>query len=187
MSTTDDYCRTSQAIEALRSGDARRMAISRIKEHVRTGSVTIAEIVIDPCEVVEGIRLCDVLKWGWPKVGPVRQAYAGEIAASEGLNLIQTVGEASQKTRERFADILCAVRETSVPADQTISELPSPRRMLPPALAEEMLADLADAVEIHRRSVSDSSAPVERWAQADEVLWQAKNAILGGQWFGVAA
>lgn len=49
--------------------------------------------------------------------------------------------------------------------------------------ANERLASLADAVETHRRCVVDQSLPAEKWARADETLWEMKNRILAPLWF----
>jgi hypothetical protein len=52
--------------------------------------------------------------------------------------------------------------------------------VMPTVAAEEMLAAVVDAVEVHRRSVQDQSLPPSVWASADEVLWAEKDRVLAG-------
>jgi hypothetical protein len=76
------------------------------------------------------------------------------------------------------------LRSAEKARDAVVRELEARDRLLqgqqfamPTVEAERMLAELADAVEVHKRTVTGPTPPAS-WAAADETLWAEKDAIL---------
>lgn len=192
-----------------------RQARSKLKQRARSGEITVGEVIIANVDIMGPVRLADILDWGWPGFGPVRQMKVGKVAARRDINVLLPVGKASRATRTAFVNIVGEVRgepqqwASKVAEDEsrddeverlswllkrteaerdgafdTIADLErtmSVQQIVMPALdAERMVADLADAIEVHKRTVTSPSPP-EKWCTADEELWEAKNTILAGR------
>jgi hypothetical protein len=109
-----------------------------------------------------------------PKTSAERsqQQRAAVVVGSEDLlgRLMRAERRVERLTQERNA-AQAMVRELDV-------AVAGRQFTLPTVEAERMLAELADAVEVHKRTVTDPTSPPDKWAFADETLWNEKDRVL---------
>lgn len=101
MSTTLD-----QPMTALSSAQARRTRLTELRRDLRAGRVSLTDLMLDPPADMENVILSDVLRWlGCNARGrSSRIAVLGRRAMCDGVNLLQTVGEASAFSRAWVAE-----------------------------------------------------------------------------------
>lgn len=186
---------------------AMRRQRATLKQRARASEITFGEVVLGHAEAIGPTRFADVIQWGWPRMGPVRQITIGRAAAREDINVLLPINKASRATRTRFVNLVGEIRGERMEASSTVlvedttgeekrlswlleraekerdaalarvvelERLVGTAQVVMPTIeAERMLADLADAVETHKRSVKSGT-----WDGIDERLWQEKDSIL---------
>jgi len=79
-------------------GGETNMRRREIRERVRAGDLTLAELLAEPPEAVHGVRLFEPVRWQ-PRVGWRAIETLNRQAILNGVNLLLPVGQAGELTR----------------------------------------------------------------------------------------
>lgn len=188
-----------------------RKCRAKLRQDARTGRATFSEVLVSRAGDLGPTTMTEVVGWGWPRMGPVKQIRVGQLAAREGLNMVMPVRRASWGSRQKLAEVMWSVSGDSskvtmveVAPESAVAEdvdrlglllaraenerdealkrcellegqLACGQFAMPTVQAERLLAELADAVEEHKRGLSDGAPD---FADADRRLWELKDRIL---------
>ncbi len=84
---------------------AKRRALSAIKAALRRGEVRLEDLMTDPPDLIADVPLIDVIRWTRrDQSATARIAQIGAWAVRDGVNLMQPVGVASQRSRAWVAE-----------------------------------------------------------------------------------
>lgn len=91
----------------LRLANDKRLRVAALRQQMRTGQVTLTQVLMDPPEELSGYTILDVLRF--PRSTDRYQGSAGltrlgRMALRDGVNLAIPLGEASARTRAWAAE-----------------------------------------------------------------------------------
>jgi hypothetical protein len=85
---------------ALKRANDRRMGIARLREQIRRGEVTLAEILADPPDLIENWTCADVVRLQWSRrASTPAMERLGRLAVRDRVNLFMPMGRTSLATR----------------------------------------------------------------------------------------
>lgn len=93
-----------QRREALLLANDRRREVAAIKRELRTGVLTLAEAMATKPQELRDVLLVDVIRWSRRTRSAPSTAHLGNLAMSENVNLLMTVGKASARSRAWVAE-----------------------------------------------------------------------------------
>lgn len=94
-----------QRDKALRMANGRRMQLVELRRDMRAGRVTLAEIMVDPPDLLEHVACIDVVRMNYSRVKATPwMERLGRLAVADGINLMMPLGRASARTREWIAE-----------------------------------------------------------------------------------
>lgn len=92
-----------QSLQALQTANSLRSDRAQLRRAMRTGEVTLAEVMLDPPEAAKSALVIDVIRWQHGKcVASLR--VIGKQALRDRINLMLTVGSSSTMTRAWVAE-----------------------------------------------------------------------------------
>jgi hypothetical protein len=121
---------TPLRLAALQLANDVRRGRAALKREIATGSVRVADVLVDPPAVAAGIPVAALLvsQRGWGRVKSSR------FLLSNGVSETRKLGELSQRQRELLAAELCALDPLVVRLRERAGAVPAPTAR-PPASA----------------------------------------------------
>ena len=90
---------------ALRLANVIRLEVSAVKASLRSGALTLTDVMLDPPAVLADALLIDVIRWTRTKQRRPRSIEEiGRRAVKDGVNLMLPVARASTRTRAWVAE-----------------------------------------------------------------------------------
>lgn len=94
----------AQRASALERANERRRLRARVRRDLLSGALLLDELMVDPPACLESVMLVEVLKWFRRKNHCPGLTRLGQLALRDGVNLLQTVGGASTRSRAWVAE-----------------------------------------------------------------------------------
>ncbi len=94
-----------QHIAALATANERRMRIAALKSGIRSGDITLAEIMANPPEILSNWSCADVIRARYSSRHAIPSLERlGRLAVRDRVNLLVPLGRASARTRTWVAE-----------------------------------------------------------------------------------